>query len=261
MEWDSTYEEGVFLRSRSYYKQQVKRDRTTGRKPVDGKRVNRDPQLIIDYIEGMRNLDDGMRTWKLEDGVNWIIGFDSYVKDKTGNLNPRFQNNHIFNKGDIVLVDFFGHFGTELTYEHPAIVLKDTYDGIVIAPISSTCYNDSDSSHVDLSRQVNDLGNMPNNCGIKLEQIRFISKKRVLQKFNRVSNTNKLNEIEEVLMKTLTPYSYQQLITRQRLMQTQLDMQNQELTKKDDEIKKLEQKIQLLQQSLNEQQQIADNAS
>lgn len=249
------------MRSRSYYKQQVKRDRNTGRKPVDGKRVNRDPQLIIDYVECMRNLDDGIRTWKLEDGVNWILGFDSYVQDKTGRLNPRFKNNYIFSRGDIVLVDFFGHFGTELTYEHPAIVLADNYDGIVIAPISSTCYNDSDSSHVDLPRQVNDLGNLPNNCGIKLEQIRFISKKRILRKFNRVSNTNKLNEIDGILMKILTPYSYKNLITTQRLLQTQVDQLNQEVTKKDNEIKKLEQKIQLLEQSLNEQQQREDNAS
>lgn len=92
---------GFFLRSRSYYKQQTKRDKLTGRKPVDGKKVHKDPQLIVDFIEGIRNLDDSIRNWKLEDGVNWILGFDSYVKDKLGTFRAKYPNSHIFNRGDI----------------------------------------------------------------------------------------------------------------------------------------------------------------
>lgn len=232
------------MRSRSYYKNQVKSK--NGRKPVDGKRVSMDPQLIVDLIEVSRNLDDRIRNWNLEDGVNWMLGFNSYVKDKTGTLHVKYSNSHIFKRGEIVLVDFFGHFGTELTYEHPAIVLADNFDGLVIAPISSPCYKDSNNRHVDLQKNIPDLGDLPNNCGIKLEQIRFISKKRVLNKFNRVSNTNKLNEIDEVLMKTLTPYSYQQLIMNQRNLQSELDNKNMELIEKEKEIENLKLEIEHL---------------
>ncbi|MEI2357434.1 type II toxin-antitoxin system PemK/MazF family toxin [Mesobacillus zeae] len=243
------------MRSRGYYKNQTRFDRRLGTKPCDGRSVTDDPQLILDVFENKRKLDDSFRQWRLEDGVNWILGFQAYVDDKNGTLKPQFKDSYIFKRGEIILVDFFGHFGAELTYEHPAIILADTYDGIIIAPISSSCYNDGVATHVSLRNNVQDLGGMKNNCGIKLEQSRFISKRRVLMKFNRVTNTVKLNEIDEVLMQTLTPYSYKLMTTHQAQLLTTITAKEVELEAKDEEIAKLNRKIQLLEQQLRDDQQ------
>jgi mRNA-degrading endonuclease toxin of MazEF toxin-antitoxin module/uncharacterized coiled-coil protein SlyX len=204
------------MRKRYYYKSQTMFNNAIGARPCDSKRVVDDPQLIVDVFENARMMDDKIRQWSLEDGINWILGFEAYVKDKNGTLTPKFNDSFNFKRGDIVLVDFFGHFGTELTYEHPAIVLMDTFDGVIIAPISTPCYNDGIDFHVSLDKNVPDLGSVKNNCGIKLEQSRFISKIRILKKFKRVSNTNKLNEIDDVLMQMLTPFSYTKLKEQQK---------------------------------------------
>lgn len=255
------------MRERSYYKQQTTFDKRAQAKPSDGKVVTDDPQLILDVLENVRKMDDRVRRWKLEDGIHWTLGFDAYVKDKTGTLKQKYKNEVIFKRGDIVLVDFFGHFGTELTYEHPAIVLADTFDGIIISPISSKCYKDGVDFHVSLDRKVPDLGDVPNNCGIKLEQSRFISKKRVLYKFKRVSNTEKLNEIDDVLMKIMTPISHASLkkheqdlvnTTQQLVAATEktdellqdLVSQAAIISEKEDEILRLNRRIQLLEQGM-----------
>jgi mRNA-degrading endonuclease toxin of MazEF toxin-antitoxin module len=238
------------MRDRGYYKSQTKFDRGLGAKPCEGKQVPQDPQLIIDVLDSTRLMDKRFREWALEDGIHWFLGFDSYVKDKNGTLSPKFRDTHGFRRGEIVLVDFFGHYGTELTYEHPAIVLADTYDGVIVAPISSRCYNDGIDTHVSLERNVRDLGNVKNNCGIKLEQSRFISKRRIIEKFKRVTNTDKLNEIDDVLMKLLTPVSYAAITADQQALSEELKTKELLMQEQENEIEKLTRKIQLLEQEL-----------
>jgi mRNA-degrading endonuclease toxin of MazEF toxin-antitoxin module len=248
------------MRDRGYYKSQTKFDRGLRAKPCDGKQVPQDPQLIIDVLDSTRLMDKRFREWALEDGIHWFLGFDSYVKDKNGTLSPKFRDTHSFRRGEIVLVDFFGHYGTELTYEHPAIVLADTYDGVIVAPISSRCYNDGIDTHVSLERNVGDLGKVKNNCGIKLEQSRFISKRRILEKFKRVTNTDKLNEIDNVLMQILTPVSYAALTQESQELSEELKTKELIMQEQEKEIDTLNRKIQLLEQQLLEMQQEA-NAS
>lgn len=149
----------------------------------------------------MRELDNSLRNKDLENGINWYLGLDSYVTDKKVET-TQFSNKHFY-KGDIVTVDFFGHFGTELTYEHPAIVLIETFGGIIIAPISPSCFHDNIDTHIPLIKNIPDICGMKNNCGIKLEQLRFISKKRIIYKHGKVSNTLKLDEIDEGINETI----------------------------------------------------------
>jgi mRNA-degrading endonuclease toxin of MazEF toxin-antitoxin module len=240
------------MRTRSYYKKQTRFDRVLRVKPCAGKRVPQDPQIIVDILENSRLMDDKIRQWNLEDGIHWILGFEAYIKDKNGTLSPKFVDSHIFRRGQIILVDFFGHFGTELTYEHPAIVLADTFDGVIIAPISSSCYNDTVSTHVSLDRNVQDLGNVLNNCGIKLEQSRFISKRRIIDKFKRVTNTDKLNEIDNVLMHIMTPTSYNFLIEQQDQLLKELTTRNADLEMKEQEIEQLNRRIKILEKQLED---------
>lgn len=61
---------------------------------------------------------------------------------------------------------------------------------------------------------------MKNNCGIKLEQLRFISKKRIISKHGKISNTLKLDEIDEGIMKLLSKSSYNRFLTGVQQMST-----------------------------------------
>lgn len=114
-------------------------------------------------------------------------------------------------KGSIIYVDFFGHFGNELTYDHPAIVLAESGKDLIVAPITSSpsVYEDGLFYHISLPANVDTLGKRPNNCTIKLEQMRFISKRRILVNFqSRVSDNEKLKEIDIAMMKLLAEFTF-----------------------------------------------------
>ncbi|MBE3102705.1 MAG: type II toxin-antitoxin system PemK/MazF family toxin [Bacilli bacterium] len=237
------------MRNRHYYKSQNRYDRVKGFKPSHGKLVIDDPQFIVDLIGQVRKLDEQVRQWGLEDGINWIIGLDSYIKDKINTLNPRFGSAHRFIKGDIVLVDFFGHFGNELTYEHPAIILADNFKGLIIAPISSTSYNDGIDTHVNLIKDLPGYGSVKNNSGIKLEQIRYISKSRILQKFKRVSDNAKLKEIDEVIMNLVAGFTYNSLLAEKQKLENEIVLAAAEIIKLSEEVNEKNEEIMMLQKS------------
>ena len=206
------------MQRRSEYKSMIHFDKTINKKPADGQRTIDEPSLVVELLNRYKKLDDSYRHWSLEDGIRWMMGFANYVNEKNSHFKCRYEK-HKFNKGDIILVDLFGHFGSELTYDHPAIVLNDEFNGCIIAPISSTAFNDSVKTHVDLPKQISDMGNLKNNCAIKLEQIRYVSKKRILKKFNRVSNNDKLKEIDDLLMQHLAGFTYTKLVQRNEQFQ------------------------------------------
>lgn len=209
------------MHRRSEYKSMIRFDKTLNQKPADGKRASSEPSLIIELLDRYKKLDSSYRNWALEDAIRWMMGFANYVNEKNANFKCKYEK-HKFNKGDIILVDLFGHFGSELTYDHPAIVISDEFNGCIIAPISSTAFKDRVHTHVDLPKQVSDQGDLKNNCAIKLEQIRYVSKKRILQKFNRVSNNAKLKEIDDILMQHLAGFTYNKLIQNEKQLQSDL---------------------------------------
>ncbi|WP_371019038.1 type II toxin-antitoxin system PemK/MazF family toxin [Pseudalkalibacillus sp. JSM 102089] len=240
------------MRSRSYYLGKTKRNIRTGTKPCDGKRVSQEPQLISDILERAQDLDVNLKTWDLEDGIRWFLGFNNYVSDKTKGFSGGYDS-YTFYRGQIVYVDFFGHFGTELTYDHPAIVLADKGEGIVIAPLSSACFMDEEETHVDLPKKRKNLGDLPYSSGIKLEQIRYISKTRVMQKFGRVSNTPKLNEIDHVLMEYISPKSYDFLVKNQDYLTEEVKKRDKEIEEKENEVNRLKRHITLIEKQLRDE--------
>lgn len=209
------------MQRRSEYKSMIRFDKTINKKPADGQRTNDEPSLIVELLNRYKKLDDSYRHWSLEDGIRWMMGFANYVNEKNTHFKCKYEK-HKFNKGDIILVDLFGHFGSELTYDHPAIVISDEFNGCIVAPISSTAFKDHVLTHVDLPKQVSNLGDLKNNCAIKLEQIRYVSKKRILQKFNRVSNNDKLKEIDDILMQHLAGFTYNKLIQNEKQLLSDL---------------------------------------
>lgn len=147
----------------------------------------------------------------LSDGIKWIMGYSNYINQTFLKERPKVSLTKDYSKGSIIYVDFFGHFGNELTYDHPAIVLAESGEDIIVAPISSTesLYTDNLDYHIKLPANVENLGSRPSNCTIKLEQLRFISKRRILVNFkNRVSDNDKLKEIDIALIKLLSEVTF-----------------------------------------------------
>lgn len=194
----------------------------------DNEIVENNPKLLIDIMDREYKLTKSIQNLKLKDGIKWSFGFSNYINKIK---NPRLLENSqkvTLKKGHIVLVDFFGHFGDELTYDHYAVVLKADSIGAVVAPITSNLRTYSDNSNPELVKipQYNqNMGNMKKNSTIKLRYIRYISRTRIIKVKKRISNTEKLDELDDKILLMLTPLVHAKLIKQQeqiKLLKTQI---------------------------------------
>lgn len=182
--------------NRSLFKTLLEYDSSNVRN-CHGKNVTDYPEIQSELYYRQFILTHQFASWNAEKGINWLIGFSNYINQNSGKK-PNFsliRRNYQF--GEIIKVDFFGGFTNELTYDHPAVVLKDTNTGLFIAPITSnpTVYANADSvkTHHKLPKNALPLGYMVKNSTIKLEQTRYISKARVLNLYTR-KKTNRTVE-------------------------------------------------------------------
>ncbi|PIJ98008.1 type II toxin-antitoxin system PemK/MazF family toxin [Lysinibacillus sphaericus] len=198
------------MKNRSYFNDQLKKNVKTSKIKCDGKQVEEEPKLLLEIAERQYQLNKVFNSLSMQDGIKWIYGYANYVnvlakKPRTSSLHYR-----TYHVGTIVMLDFFGGFEKELIYDHPAIVLSSSTEGIIVAPLTSNAkvYSNSInvSTHVRLDRKVPPYGNLPKNSTVKLEQLRFVSKYRVLSTMGRVTDKPKLNEIQEALSKLLASY-------------------------------------------------------
>lgn len=192
----------------------MKVNTATGLRNCEGMTVGDEPNLIVEMYDRQAKLTNTFRGWRAEQGIKWLFGYANYVNQNYYEPTNKFST-WTYTKGTILLVDFFGGFGNELIYDHPAIVLSDLKDGLIIAPLTSTptVYTDAVNKplHIRLIRKVSSHGNLNKNSTIKLDQLRYISKKRILEKIGRVSDREKLNEIEKALMTGLANFNYNKI--------------------------------------------------
>lgn len=208
------------MKDRIYFNNQLIKDPKTKRPICEGKQVEEEPKLLLEILERQYQLNKTFKDFSVQDGIKWIYGYANYVNVLA--KKPRSTNLHYrsYKEGTIVMLDFFGGFGKELIYDHPAIVLNSSKEGLIVAPLTSNAnvYTDAINvdTHVRLDRNVKPYGNLPQNSTIKLEQLRFVSKYRVLEQKGRVTDKPKLNEIQESLSRLLASY-----VTTQRDLQLQ----------------------------------------
>lgn len=192
--------------NRNYYENLKKIDRTTGRKHYAGQRAKNNARFISESQDLSYELVKYFRdNFSLAEAVDWILGFDMYSQDNRGTYTGKFSSKYTIGRGRIITFDSFGHIGTEQKKNRPAVVLKENSDGVIIAPIGTAAYSSGKPYHVPLEANKKDQGGMSNDCGIKLEQIRYIDKSRIMGTFKKITNVDKLNEIDEKLLEHMSP--------------------------------------------------------
>ena len=207
------------MKDRALFKHLLSYDSSTDQRICDGTDINDYPEALAEMYYRQMRLTQSFTSWNAEKGLLWLMGFANYINQNEKLKSSKYIG-RTFTFGEIIDVDFFGGFTNELTYDHPAIVLKDLKGGLMIAPITSnkTTYQNADNEplRIKLSKNAIPFGYMAKNSTIKLDQTRYISKARVLELRQRerihhktgvkknipqkVSDTVKKNEIKEALM-------------------------------------------------------------
>lgn len=195
--------------NRDYYKNLARSTDSTSRI------VESDKQLVADISYRSFKLVKNIERLTLPDGIKWCYGYSNYINNQ-GRMALTRNQRQSFQRGQIVFVDFFGGFSEELTYDHNAVVLKATLNGLIVAPITSaTRYynNTNDGVLVKLPKRIRSKGNLLYNSTIRLDQLRYISRTRILKRHGLINDGTVLDEIGHKLTKYLSPVYMQNLLS------------------------------------------------
>lgn len=144
------------------------------------------------------------------DCCSWIESNNLWVKDKSGDL----INTHSYKRRKLVTVDLGAAFlGSEAAFSHPAVVLYEERDWVLIAPITSKKFGKGLDILVDIPKGSCD--GLTENSTIQCDHIRAISKRRVTGTLPGTLPTEYMDKINQVVLKKFVPHinrSYNQLI-------------------------------------------------
>jgi mRNA-degrading endonuclease toxin of MazEF toxin-antitoxin module len=204
-------------------------------------KMHEDINLIKDSNELLLELFNEIMKKNQYHGIRWLMGLERYVKDQSRRIPHIFRKN--LSRGHIVEVELFGHFNKELTFLHPAVVLFDNNKGLLlVAPISSSKYGDSDSLHID----VDITDGLHHGSAVCLEAIRGVDKNRVLYQHEKDGKKAKvrsevLDKIDLAIMEHFMPNMYRKF--------SDIEKKLLNAEKKNDE---LQEEIQTLKEQLKE---------
>ncbi|EIY5977294.1 TPA: type II toxin-antitoxin system PemK/MazF family toxin [Enterococcus faecalis] len=213
---------------RQYYKQVASNQYQSQLK------VGSDKKLMSDISFRHYKLTKQVEDMKMKDGIKWCYGYSNYINHQglpnlTGVQRQRFQ------RGQIVFVDFFGGFGEELTFDHNAIVLQAGIKGLVVAPITSAdrYYQDVNNPLlVQIEQKIRNQGNLLYNSTIRIDQLRYVSRSRILRRHGLVSDGAKLDEISLKIAQYLTPVLLNQMEDKMEKIQQKAEEDVEELNEK-----------------------------
>lgn len=222
------------MKKRNDFKELLKLNPATQSVFCDGKTVEEEPYIALEFFARQAKLNQLFLNFTAEQGVRWLFGYANYINQNyVGKHN--IHSKHTFSVGTLVMVDFFGGYGNELTFDHPAIVLHDLRFGLIIAPLTSNpvIYQNAgrNNLHIPLPRNVKSQGYLYKNSTVRLDQLRYISKTRVLKRMirsdtrsgsqvnQRVSFISTLEQIELVLANFLSPHVFSNLKSEQAALE------------------------------------------
>ena len=165
------------------------------------------------------NFTDTLRNLSTYEMAHWINYSDRWLGNRTAKSNTLG-----YKRGTILFVDLgSGNFGHEPSFTHPAIVLAQTKESILIVPCSSKKYGKGFPEIVDATPD----DGFSTNTGIQTRSLRWISKNRVLSIIGNTSSST-LDKIDEELL-TIIPSHQKKLLEKENLI-NKLEAENKSLS-------------------------------
>lgn len=184
-------------------------------KQTDG--IN-DSVLYPIFSHAHTNYTDTLRSLSTYEMAHWINYSDRWL----GNRKAK-GNTLGYKRGTILFVDLgSGNFGHEPSFTHPAVVLSQTKDSVLVVPCSSKKFGKGFPEIIDASPS----DGFSTNTGIQTKSLRWISKNRVLSVIGNTSSAI-LDKIDEELLK-LIPSHYKKLSEKEKQIST-LEAENKSL--------------------------------
>ncbi len=132
--------------------------------------------------------------------AQWLVHVERWIDDHGKDQKAKYE------RGEIVFIELGAmNFGYEASYEHPAIVIANSYNTVLVAPCSSKTYGKGRRDVIDIPKS--DATGLTSDTGIGVGGIRWISKNRIMNRLGKVTNPIILDKIDEHLLKQLFFYN------------------------------------------------------
>lgn len=259
------------MKKREDFKALLQYNHQTSSPNCHGQTIEDVPHVALEFYSRQAKLNQLFLEFTAEQGVRWLFGYANYINQNYAGR-ENVHNSHSFAVGTLLMVDFFGGYGNELTFDHPAIVLQDLRVGLIIAPLTSNprTYQNASAGknplHIPLPKNIPNLGNLYKNSTIRLDQLRYISKTRILSRMERenkrgqkvkqrVNFISTLQQLETALSKFLSPHVFQDLESQQ------LALEQEKLAFEQEKIQYQKERLAFEQEKAEFQTKIASNSS
>ena len=195
---------------------------------IRGKKAYEDPDLVADLELVSRSIFPHLIRQDMDYAIKWLLGCDRYVKDK---INEEISNNFPFRA---------------YTISRGEIIYVDFFGHLTPADATGVMHN----------------------CGIKLDNIRIVSKRRITKRFGKISNVAILDQIDDAITRNYVAMKQKDIDEQNFRIQTlerevvtkdeQIDHYKLELQRREIEIEELKATIEVLQSQLGKTLQVTE---
>lgn len=170
---------------------------------------------VFNFIDKL----DELSIYEMGHTVNFI---DRWLHNRTSN------NTKTYKRGDIVFVDLGAtNFRFEPSFTHPAIVLKNSYNSILIVPCSTKKYGKRLKDIIDAKPS----DGFNKNTGVQTDSLRWINKNRIISNTGKKASGRILDEINKKILEYVPTYK------RDKRIYEFIKKENEDLKKENEDLK------------------------
>lgn len=181
--------------------------------------TNTDNDLKCEVSNALNNTEQHLINSKIEKSCNYLLFNILWLNNEKGTL----ANNdwYSYSKGDIIFSLDLGtiNIGTEIRYPHPCVVLYDGGDWLLVIPITQATMDKETNSPIihkpfEIFTEKTKRRNGNEFCFskpsvIQVDQIKRISKFRIINKKRLKLRVDLLNQIDNVMLENYLPLKYE----------------------------------------------------
>lgn len=177
---------------------------------------------MFEFFKIQNNTFKFIKKLTLYDLSSWIISKHSFL-----NKSKSKKNYISYKRGTIILADFGVNFDGEISYNHPGVILNETSDKVLVAPCSTgrlrKAFKDpSDPTTIYPQYLIGEITHgFSKKTVILLDDVRWISKNRILNSFNIVDLTL-FRKLQDSFLKIFADIYTKKIETLTQLKDSQL---------------------------------------
>lgn len=143
-------------------------------------KANTNDTVYDSFKLSISNVIDALKDLSIYDMAHWINNIDRWIK------NQNHENTQTYSRGRIVYLDLGAqNFRYEPSYTHPAIIIAENKNMVLIVPCSSKKYGKGLPGIIDATS----ADGFSSNTGVQVDCLRWVHKNRIISAVGRAKGT------------------------------------------------------------------------